>query len=47
MCFLLVAFIREHTWHKALLMRLEVIHVSSLNVFQLVMGLYGGNLIGF
>ena len=36
-CFQLVAFVREHIWHKALLMgysmRLELIFVCSLNVF--------------
>ena len=42
--FLLVAFVREHTWHKVLLMgyskRLELIRVCGLNDLQLVMGLY-------
>ena len=42
-CFQLVAFVREHIWHKALLMgypvRFELIRVCSLNGFQLVMGL--------
>ena len=45
-CFQLVAFIRVHIWHKALLMgysmKLELTRVCSLNGFQLVMGLYGG-----
>ena len=45
-CFQLVAFIREHIWHKALLMGLsmglEFTCVCSLNGFQLVIGLYGG-----
>ena len=40
-CFQLVAFVREHIWHKALLMgysvRLELIRACSLNDFQLVM----------
>ena len=44
--FQLVAFVREHIWHKALLMgysmRLKLTHVCSLNDFQLVMGLYRG-----
>ena len=39
-CFQLVAFVREHMWHKALLMgysmRLELTLVSSLNDFQYV-----------
>ena len=43
-CFYLVVFVREHTWHKALLMgysmRLEFIRVCNLNDFLLVMGLY-------
>ena len=43
-CFQLVAFAREHIWHKALLigylMILELSRVCSLNDFQLVMGLY-------
>ena len=46
-CFQLVAFVREHIWHKALLMgylkRLELNRVCSLNGFQLVMGLYRGH----
>ena len=40
-CFQLVAFFREHVWHKALLMgysRLELTVVCSLNGFQLVIG---------
>ena len=45
--FQLVAFIREHIWHKALVMRcsmrLEIIRVCSLNSFQLVMGLCRGH----
>ena len=40
------AFIREHVWHKALLMgysmRLELTCVCNLNGFQLVMGFYEG-----
>ena len=40
-CFQLVVFVREHIWHKALLMgysmRLELTLDCSLNVFQLVM----------
>ena len=40
--FKLVAFVREHMWHKALLMgysmRLKLTLVCSLNVFPLVMG---------
>ena len=43
-CFQLVAFVREHIWHKALLMgysmRLELTRVCSVNDFQLVMDLY-------
>ena len=50
-CFHLVAFVREHIWHKVLLMgysmRLELTHVCSLNAFQLVMGLYSGHLLFF
>ena len=41
-CFYLVLFVREHIWHKALLMgysiRLELTLVRILNVFPLVMG---------
>ena len=44
LCFQLDAFVREHIWHKDLLMgylmRLELTHVCSLNGFQLVMGFY-------
>ena len=44
-CFQLVAFIREHILHKALLMgdsmRLELTHVCCLNDLQLVIDLYG------
>ena len=43
-CFQLDAFIREHVWHKALLMgysmRLELTHACSLNGNQLVMGFF-------
>ena len=43
-CFQLDAFVREHVWHKALLMgysmRLELPPVCSLNGFQLVMDFY-------
>ena len=46
-CFQLVAFVSEYTWHKALLieysMRFELTRICSLNCFQLVMGLYGGH----
>ena len=46
-CFQLVTFVREHTWHKALLMgysmRLELTPVWNSNDFQLVMGLYRGH----
>ena len=46
-CFQLLAFVREHIWHKALLMgysmKLEFTCVCSLNGFKLVMGLYGGH----
>ena len=42
--FQLVAFVKEHIWHKALLMgysmRLELTRVCSLNYFQLLMSLY-------
>ena len=45
--FQFVAFVREHIWHKVLLMgcsmRLELTRVCILNGFQLVMGLYGGH----
>ena len=41
-CFQLVVFVREYTWHKALLMgysmRYELTRICSLNAFQLVMG---------
>ena len=50
-CFQLVAFFREHIWHKALLMgysmKLELTLVRCLNDFQLVMGLYRGLLLFF
>ena len=40
-CLNLVAFVRGHIWHKALLMgnsmRLELIRVYGLNDFQLIM----------
>ena len=43
-CFQLAAFVREHMWHKALLMefsmRLELTLVSSLNDLWLVKWLY-------
>ena len=41
----LVAFIREHIWHKALLIgySMRFTHVCSLNGFLLVMGLYRGH----
>ena len=46
-CFQLVAFVREHIWHKAFLMgysmRLELTGVCSLNGFQLVIGLHRGH----
>ena len=39
-CFQLEAFVREHIWHKALLIeysiRLELTRVFSLNGFQLI-----------
>ena len=42
MCFQLVAFVREHIWHMALLMghsmRFELTRVCSLNGFRMVMG---------
>ena len=42
LCFQLVAFVREHIWHKALLMgysmRFELTLVRSLNAFPLVVG---------
>ena len=44
--FLAYCFVREHIWHKALLMghsmRLELTRVCSLHYFLLVMGLYRG-----
>ena len=50
-CFQLVAFIREHIWHKVLLMeystRHELTPVCSLNDFHLVVGLYRGNSLFF
>ena len=46
-CFQLVAFVREHIWHKASLMgysmRLELTCVCSLNDFLLVIGLCSGH----
>ena len=46
-CFQLIAFVREHVWHKALLMgysmRLELMTVCSLNCFHFGMGFYGGH----
>ena len=39
-CFQVVAFVKEHIWHKILLMRLELTRVCCLNRFQLVIGLY-------
>ena len=36
-CFQLVTFVKEHVWHKAFLMRSELICVCSLNSFHLVM----------
>ena len=46
-CFLLVAFIGGHIWHKVLLMGysvgLQLSHICSLNGFQLVMSLYIGH----
>ena len=46
-CFQLVAYVREHLWHKVLLMgfsmRLELTHVCSLNDFHSVMGLDRGH----
>ena len=46
-CLQLVIFVREHIWHKTLLMRysirLELTRVCSLSDFQLVMRLYRGH----
>ena len=45
-CFQLLAFAREHIWHKVWLMgysmRLEITCVCSLNDFLLVIGFYRG-----
>ena len=45
--FQLIVLVREHIWHRALLMgnsmRLELTRASSLIGFQLVMGLYRGH----
>ena len=50
-CFQLVAFVREHVWHKAFLMgylmRLELTLVSSINDPSLVRLIYIGVVVLF